>query len=158
MPLPLVYIETTVVSYLASRPSRDLITAANQQVTHEWWDLRRTEFTLRASEAVLREAQAGDPQIAAKRMALFSDVPLLTTSEEAIGLAEALILPGPLPLRAATDALHIAIAAVHRVDYLMTWNLKHIHNAEIHKRIRGVCEAREHELPVICTPAELMGG
>ncbi|HEX7242380.1 MAG TPA: type II toxin-antitoxin system VapC family toxin [Longimicrobiaceae bacterium] len=152
-----VYLETTILSYLAARPSRDLITAANQQLTHEWWERRRSDFSLCVSEAVLREARAGDPQVAAKRDELAAGLPLLVITEEAIALAEALVRQGPLPPKAATDAIHIAVAAVHAVEYLLTWNCKHIANAEMNPLVRAVCERLGHRMPVICTPAELMG-
>lgn len=152
-----VFVETTILSYLAARPSRDLITAANQQLTHEWWDRRRGDFALCVSEAVLREARAGDRQVAAKRTDRAAGLPLLAITDEVIALAEALVQRGPLPPQAATDAVHIAVAAVHAVDYLVTWNCKHIANAEMRHRVLAVCEECGHRLPVICTPAELMG-
>lgn len=155
--MPQVYLETTILSYLAARPSRDLITAANQQLTHEWWERRRTDFSLCISEAVLREARAGDPQVAAKRDELAAELPLLAITGDVIAMAEALVRQGPLPPKAATDAVHIAVAAVHGVEYLLTWNCKHIANAEMHPRVRAVCEGRGYPMPVICTPAELMG-
>lgn len=152
-----VYLETTILSYLTARPSRDLITAANQQLTHEWWERRRADFHLCISEAVLREARAGDPQVAARRNELAADLQLLAITDDVVALAQALVLQGPLPPRAATDAIHIAVAAVHAVEYLLTWNCKHIANAEMHPRIRAVCTDRGYSMPVICTPAELMG-
>jgi hypothetical protein len=153
-----VYIETTILSYLAARPSRDLITAANQQLTRAWWENRRGDFSLCVSEAVLREARAGDPQVAAKRDALAAGMPLLAVTDEVIALAEALVRRGPVPPKAATDAVHIAVVAVHAVDYLLTWNCKHIANAEMHRQVLAACESRGHRMPIICTPAELMGG
>lgn len=152
-----VYLETTIFSYLAARPSRDLIAAANQQLTREWWDQRRGDFALCLSEAVLRETRAGDPPVAARREELTVDLPLLVITQEVVALAEALVRRGPLPPKAATDAVHIAVAAVHGVDYLLTWNCKHIANAEMRQRVFTVCEGRGHRMPVICTPAELMG-
>lgn len=152
-----VYLETTIFSYLAARSSRDLITAANQQLTHEWWDRRRADFMLCLSEAVLREVRAGDAQTAARRSNLTADLPVLAITDEVIALAEALVQRGPLPPTAATDAVHIAVAAVHTVDYLLTWNCKHIANAEMRPRMLAVCEQRGHRVPLICTPAELMG-
>ena len=152
-----VYLKTTILSYLAARPSQDLITAANQQLTYEWWELRRGDFVLCVSEAVLCEARAGDPQIAAKRNELTASLPLLAITDEVIALAEALVRRGPLPPKAATDAVHIAVAAVHAVDYLLTWNCKHIANPEMRHQVLAVSEDRGHRLPIICMPAELMG-
>jgi len=153
---PKAYLETTVVSYLTARPSRDLITAAHQQITQQWWETRRVSFDLFVAPPVIQEAQAGDREAAARRIAALQDIPLLTLSEEATGLAQALIAPGPLPANAVIDALHIAIAAVNGMHYLLTWNCTHIANAAIRSDIEDVCRARGYEPPVICTPEELL--
>ena len=104
----------------------------------------------------MQEAQAGDPDAATRRIDALRNIPLLTLSEEAIGLAQALIIPGPLPANAVVDALHIAIATVNGMHYLLTWNCTHIANAAIRSDIEDVCRARGYEPPVICTPEELM--
>jgi hypothetical protein len=104
----------------------------------------------------MQEAQSGDPDAAARRLAALQGIPLLTLSEEATGLAQALIAPGPLPANAVVDALHIAIAAVNGMQYLLTWNCTHLANAAIRSDIEDVCRARGYEPPVICTPEELM--
>ena len=153
---PKVYLETTIVSYLTARPSRDLITAAHQQITQQWWHTQPARFDLFVAPPVMQEAQAGDPDAAARRLAALQDIPLLTLSEEAPGLAQALITPGPLPANAVVDALHIAIAAVNGMQYLLTWNCTHLANAAIRSDIEDVCRARGYEPPVICTPEELM--
>jgi hypothetical protein len=153
---PKAYLETTVVSYLTARPSRDLITAAHQQITQQWWETRRASFDLFVAPPVIQEAQAGDREAAARRIAALQDIPLLTLSEEATGLAQALIAPGPLPANAVIDALHIAIAAVNGMHYLLTWNCTHIANAAIRSDIEDVCRAQGYEPPVICTPEELL--
>src|SRR5216683_257739 len=149
---PKVYLETTIVSYLTARPSRDLITAAHQQITQQWWQTQRARFDLFVAPPVLQEAQAGDPDAAARRVAVLQTIPLLMLSEEAAGLAQALIAPGPLPANAVVDALHIAIATVHGMHYLLTWNCTHIANAAIRSDIEDICRARGYEPPVICTP------
>ncbi len=153
---PKVYLETTIVSYLTARPSRDLITAAHQQITQQWWQTQRARFDLFVAPPVLQEAQAGDPDAAARRVAVLQTIPLLMLSEEAAGLAQALIAPGPLPANAVVDALHIAIATVHGMHYLLTWNCTHIANAAIRSDIEDICRARGYEPPVICTPEELL--
>ena len=152
---PRVYLETTIISYLTARPSRDLVTAAHQQITQQWWQTRRAHFDLFVSPPVIQEAQAGDPEAAARRIAGLQDIPLLTLSAEAAGLAQALIAQRPLPDTAVVDALHIAIAAVNGMHYLLTWNCTHIANAAIRSDIEDVCRARGYEPPVICTPEEL---
>lgn len=152
-----VYIETTVVSYLTARPSRDLIIAAHQQITQEWWDNRRGSFDLYVSQFVIRESGAGDAAMAQKRLEALEEISLLSISQEALALARALIEKGPIPEKAETDALHIAVAAANGMDYLLTWNCKHIANAEMQIGIGKLCRAAGFEPPVICTPEELLG-
>lgn len=151
-----VYVETTVFSYLAARPSRDLRVAAHQQITAEWWDSRRHEFELFISQLVVEEASAGDPDAASRRGAYLEDLNLLELSATALALAERLLADGAVPKAAAEDALHIAVAAVHGMQYLMTWNCKHIANAATRSRIEVVCNEAGYDMPVICTPEELL--
>src|SRR5271168_4175406 len=106
-----VYIETTVVSYLTARPSRDVVIAGHQQVTHEWWDSRRQSYELCVSQLVLQEAAAGNPQAAQERLAVLQSMTFLETTPAALALAKALLQAGALPAQAADDALHIAVAA-----------------------------------------------
>lgn len=153
---PKVYLETSVVSYLAARPSRDLVTAAHQQLTHSWWDKRRSEFDLFVSPAVLQECSAGDADAAKRRMEIVNAIPLLDPSTEVTAFAEELIAGVPLPPKAATDALHIAFAVINGLDFLLTWNCTHIANASVRKRIEVFCRTRGFEVPVICTPEELL--
>jgi hypothetical protein len=153
---PRVYLETTIPSYLTAWPSRDLVRAAHQQITRDWWDRRRAEFELYISQVVLRECQAGDATAAAERLKILQDLPLLEQTEEATRLAQALVERVPLPERAAVDALHVAIAAVHGVDYLLTWNCTHIANATLRDPIESVCRENGYEPPAICTPDELL--
>jgi hypothetical protein len=133
-----------------------LVRAAHQQITRDWWDRRRAEFELYISQVVLRECQAGDPTAAAERLKILQDLPLLEQTEEATRLAQALVDRVPLPERAAVDALHVAIAAVHGVDYLLTWNCRHIANATLRDPIESVCRENDYEPPAICTPDELL--
>lgn len=151
---PTVYIETTIPSYLTAWPSRDLVRAAHQQITREWWD-RRVAFELRSSRLVVEECRAGDPEAAALRLAAMTGVPLLELTVDAAVLADALLRGVPLPDRAAADALHVATAAVHRVRYLLTWNCAHLANVVLRPQIEAVCRAAGYEPPLICTPEEL---
>ncbi len=153
---PRVYLETTIPSYLTAWPSRDLVRAAHQQITRDWWDRRRAKFELYISQVVLRECQAGDATAAAERLKILQDLPLLEQTEGATRLAQALVDRVPLPERAAVDALHVAIAAVHGVDFLLTWNCTHIANATLRDRIESVCRENGYEPPAICTPDELL--
>jgi hypothetical protein len=150
-----VYIETTFVSYLTARPSRDVVFAGHQQITHEWWDTRRMNFELCVSQLVVDEAGAGDPQAARERLEVLKDMTLLETTLEALALAKELVRAGALPAKAAEDALHIAIAAANGVPFLLTWNCRHLANATMRPAIDAVCVAKGLKAPIICTPEEL---
>ncbi len=152
-----VYLETTVISVLAARPSRDLVLAGHQAVTWKWWEQRRDKFEVFVSQPVLDEAGQGDADAARRRREILSTVPLLDVTEESLSLAEALIAKHALPPRSAADALHIAVAAVNGMDYLLTWNCRHIANAELAPAIREMVEDFGYEAPIICTPDELLG-
>jgi predicted nucleic acid-binding protein len=154
---PSVYVETTVPSYLTAWQSRDLVRAAHQQITREWW-AQRDKFDLYSSRLVVQECQAGDAQAAADRLAALAGIPLLQQKPEVSELAEALLRDVPLPEKAAADALHIATAAVHGIRYLLTWNCTHIANVVLRPQIEAVCRASGFEPPLICTPEELSPG
>jgi PIN domain len=154
---PRVYIETTIPSYLAARSSRDLLIAAHQQITREWWDHRRFEFDLCISALVLQECEAGDARLAERRLDVVEGITVLPIASEASELAKAFVSGGPLPHEAAADALHLALATVYSCDYLLTWNCKHLANAEIQRPAGALAATRGWELPVVCTPEELMG-
>ena len=155
---PTVYIETSIVSYYAARPSRDLVTAGRQQITIEWWEHQLTELDPFVSTLVLREAAGGDPVASAKRLDALTGIPILELTDEALRLAQILVQTVPIPAEYADDALHIAITSVHGVEYLVTWNCTHIANARLRPSIMAVIEQFGLESPVICTPEELMGG
>ena len=152
---PRVYIETTIPSYLTARPSRDLILAANQQqLTREWWS-KRNHFELYVSRLVVQECQAGDQVAATDRLGSLAGLPLLEQTPEVDNLAEDLFRKISLPKRASADAFHIAIAAVHGIDYLLTWNCTHIANVTLRPKIEEICREAKYEPPLICTPQEL---
>ena len=151
-----IYVETSVISYLTARPSKTIIGAAHQQLTLAWWE-KRGQYELMVSEVVLRECGAGDSESAAKRLEIVRDLPLLLITEQAIKIAEDLIKQKIVPLKAIEDALHIAIATAHGVDYLVTWNCRHIANPEIQRGIASYLEQIGTVLPFICTPEELLG-
>jgi hypothetical protein len=150
------YLETTIPSYLTAWPSRDLIVAAHQQLTKEWWRTRRESFEIYVSQFVLDEAGAGDADAARERLEVLKPLPLLDVTESVLQLASALLQAGIIPGKAARDAAHIAVSAVHGMDYLMTWNCAHIANAMLVKAIQGICMQNGFSCPVICTPEELM--
>ena len=153
-----VYLETSFISYLVARPSRDVIVAGHQQTTQDWWDNRRSQFECSVSQVVVDEASLGDPAEVQKRLAIIAGLPALDVTEDAKALATAIMAAGMLPAHAFPDAAHVAVSAVHAVDYLLTWNCKHLANAQIAWRIAVVCEKLGHKMPIICTPDELMGG
>jgi len=151
-----VYIETSFVSYLTARPSRDLIVAGHQQITHDWWDTRRRDYELCVSQLVLQEAGDGDPQAAQERLDVLATMTVLEIKEEAVELAEELVQAGALPAKAGNDALHIAVAAFNRIPYLLTWNCRHMANATMRAQIESVCARKGFKAPIICTPEEMM--
>lgn len=151
-----VYLETSFISYLAARMNRDILVAANQQVSQEWWQDHGTRFELYVSELVEREASVGDSDAVTKRKQALKNCHFLDITPAAIDLAERLIKQRAIPKQAAEDALHIAIATVNGMDYLLTWNFKHIANAAMRANIDMVCRQNGYEPPVICTPMELM--
>lgn len=153
-----VYLETTITSYLAAWPSRDLIQAAHQQITHDWWRHARHDYDLCISQIVLDEATSGDPDAAERRMRYLEGLRLLELTPHVIDLATAIMDSGLLPPRASRDAVHIAVTVVHNVEILLTWNCRHIANATIMKELGVVVADAGYELPVICTPEELLGG
>lgn len=152
-----VYIETSVISYLTARASRDVIVAGNELSTREWWD-QRAAYEVYVSQLVLDEAGRGDRSAAARRLHALRDLPLLEAVPEARALASALVLAAALPPNAEADAAHIALATVHGLDVLLTWNCAHIANAAMRPRIEDICRAAGFEPPIICTPLELGGG
>ena len=153
---PTVYIETTIPSLLTAWPNRDVEIAAQQLATIAWWETR-SRYELCISEEVLREAGRGDSDAAAQRLAALADCLILPVTREAEELTARILDTGLIPPRALRDAIHIGVSAVHRVDFLLTWNCRHINNAVIQQRLRGVCRAAGFELPVICNPNGLLG-
>lgn len=156
MSLPKLYVETTIPSYLTARRSRDARLAADQETTVEGWRDHRSKYTMFPSAAVLREASAGAEVFSRARLDALCDLPQLADTAESDALAEHLILAGIIPLTAAPDAVHLAIASVHGMDFLLTWNCKHIHNPHLERRIAAACRDMGFVIPVICTPADLM--
>jgi hypothetical protein len=154
--LPTVYLETTIPSYLTGWPSPDLLTAAKQQVTWQWWESRSSDFDLFISQAVLLEASAGDPEAAARRLESLDGITLLEPKKDSDEIVQALVEELSLPDRAIADAVHIAISVAHGIDFLLTWNFTHIANAAYRPIIDSVCNSFGYRSPVICSPEELM--
>jgi len=152
-----IYIETSFVSYLTNPISRDLVLAAHQEISQEWWRKKRKGYLLLSSSLTHKEASEGNPECARKRIEILSEIGLVEITQEAIDFSKELIKLAIIPDKANHDALHIAIATVNHVDFLLTWNCRHIANAIIQKKIAKVAKALGHETPYICTPIELMG-
>jgi len=151
---PSLYLETSIVSYLTARPSHDLIRAAHQQVTRDWWETR-SAFDLYISQFVLDEARADDSHAAGRRLAALREAKLLELTDDTGGLARKILDLGGMPAKAYVDAVHVAVAAVHGLDYLLTWNCAHIANATMRGKIEAICRATGFDPPVICTPLEM---
>lgn len=152
---PKVYLESSVISYLTARPSRDLVTAANQEFTRLWWRKSRSHFEIYVSEMVLFEIGRGDPEAAITRLSIAEQLPSLGVDLECSSLAERLLQCSGLTLTAARDALHIATAAIHRMDYLLTWNCRHIANAVLMPEFSATMSSWGYSSPVLCTPPQL---
>jgi predicted nucleic acid-binding protein len=153
-----VYIETSILGYLTARPSRDIVVAANIEVTKEWWNTRRGDFQLYSSQAVVKEISQGDVVIASQRLEIPANLSLLDLNQAVLDLAEQFLERSNLPAKADIDAVHIATATVHGMDYLLTWNCKHIANAQIQGKLAEISLDFGYELPILCTPYELLGG
>jgi hypothetical protein len=153
---PKIYIETTIISYLTAWQSPQLIMAAQQQATRSWWDNQRHNFDLFVSEVVIQEAAAGDTVAAQRRLEVLRDLAELEITDEARQLAKEVMDQTPLPQNAQLDALHIAIATSNGMDYLLTWNCRHIANATLRMPMATICENAGYQIPIICTPLELI--
>ncbi len=152
-----VYIETTIISYMTGRLSRDLMIAVKQQLTQQWWKRSKSHFELYVSEFVINELSAGDNKAAKARLSAIEGISTLEMVTDVTKFARRLLEEGPIPKKAAVDAFHIAIASVHRMDYLLTWNCTHIANAQMRNNIMLLAQKSGLRCPVICTPEELMG-
>ena len=151
-----VYLETTIPSYLVAHPSRDLVTAAHQQVSHEWWDTARERFDLYVSEAVLDEIRAGDPDFAARRLELVAELGVLSLTDDVASLIRAYHRRLGLVGSATADLPHFAYAVAYHMDYLVTWNCRHIANGQVIRRLAVVNGELGRQTPVIVTPEELL--
>ncbi|WP_446010055.1 type II toxin-antitoxin system VapC family toxin [Candidatus Electrothrix sp.] len=151
-----VYIESSVISYMTARPSRDVVTSARQAVTIEWWDTYKNTFEIFVSELVINEIGSGNAEAAQKRLLLVENIPILETTKNATKLAKLLIEENAVPESCTEDALHISIAAVQRMNFLLTWNFKHINNANTRDKISKVIEQARLQSPILCSPEELI--
>jgi hypothetical protein len=151
-----IYIESTIPSYVVARPARDLLQAARQQLSRDWWDLKREQHELFTSQVVLDEIAGGEAAMAEQRLALMGGITVARATDEVEALTQSILDSGVLPASADRDAAHIALATVHEMDLLLSWNCRHIANAFILAKLRKLADAAGFTLPVICTPEELL--
>lgn len=157
VPNPSVYIETSIVSYLTAWPSKDAVRQGHQEITHRWWNDRRPDFALYTSQFVLDEAADGDPTAGAERLAILRTIQPVAIGPRAVPLAAQFLADGALPAKARLDALHLATATVNGLQYLLTWNCRHLANATMRPMIERTCRSAGFGPPIICTPLELLG-
>ena len=150
------YVETSIVSYLRFRAASHVVAAARQFLTRRWWDEERSSYDLVISQYVLDEAAKGNPTLAAERLKQLEGIPLLEIVPEIQEIADAILAQAILPAKAEFDALHFAVAAYYRVDYLLTWNCTHIANARILPRIQEILLQAGFPSPMVCTPEEMV--
>jgi predicted nucleic acid-binding protein len=153
---PKVYVETSVISYLTSRPSQNIIMAGHQQITYDWWQTAYNRFELVASQLVIQEASKGDPKASQERLNVLNELTLLEVTDHVIALAQQFVNSSAIPQKAIEDAIHIAISVVHGIEYLVTWNCKHIANIMMRPIIEAVCRKNGYEPVLICTPEQLL--
>ncbi len=156
MPKPTVYLETTIPSLLTARPSRNARLAGMQASVRQWWSTRRKDFALFASAVVVNEARCGEAAMAARRLAILAEATELDVTAAALELAARLVRKMSLPPAKEPDALHIAIAATAKLNYLLTWNCRHIANVDMITKVEALCEQAGYQCPLICTTDELM--
>ena len=152
---PRVYIETSIVSYLSARPSKHSESSRRQDAAQHWWEHERQKYDLVAADIVRVEASQGDPAAAALRMKVLAEVALLPLDDGILVLAKKLLAPGGIPGEAEVDAVHVAAASIYRCEYLLTWNLRHIANAQIRRTLERILKTHGYPVPTICTPEDL---
>jgi len=151
-----VYIETTVVSYLTAKPSRDIVIAGHQEATRELWSKLSSRYETYVSALVVQEAGKGNPNQAQMRLAAIAKFPMLDIDDEAQSLAEKIIAKKGIPVEYPEDALHIAVATVNGIEVIITWNFAHLNNPFTRKKVRKIVEAEGYSCPEICSPEELL--
>ncbi len=150
-----VYIETSIISYLTSRPSRDLLIAANQKLTYDWWHKSKNKFDCYISDFVLFEISRGDKEASAKRLSTVQDIKLLEYTREIEELAQKYMEILRIPQRSYVDSVHLALSVWHKIDYLISWNCKHIANAIVLHTLMEYNKNNSLFVPILCTPSEL---
>lgn len=150
-----IYIETSVISFLTARQSKDVVLAGHQASTHIFWS-RKKDFELFISDMVIQECEKGDADCAQSRIQAITGLPVLSVDKEVEHLASELINKGAIPKKSLEDAVHIAVASVSAIDFIVTWNFKHINNPFMKQQIRNVIVNQGYAMPEICSPDELL--
>lgn len=153
---PRLYLETTIPSYLTARPSQDLRKLRLQKITQRWWNSWRTQFHIHVSDSVWNEVGRGDPEAARRRIVAIDRLPELKTNDSALSLRSKFLEGGGIPLKSEEDAMHMALATVHRMEFLLTWNCAHLVNPHIARRIAAICQSENFSCPIVCTPEQLL--
>jgi predicted nucleic acid-binding protein len=153
---PKLYLDTSVISYLAARPSRDALTRSRQELTRYWREHRRHEFALYTSELVKEEAERGNAEASRARMEILRHTQLAPPSAAADFLAPLFLRATGLPKKASNDMRHVALATVHGMKYLLTWNCKHLANPNVLRMVTKICQQGGYQPPLLCTPEELL--
>lgn len=156
MAKPKVYLESTVISFYANRRSKDLIVAAYQKITADWWVHELHKYQPYISQFVVEEISRGDLHAAQKRMDAITNFPMLDLPDEVFDLAKRYLDEALIPRTSQLDAFHISAAVVNGMDYILSWNFHHITNVFVKENIRRINESIGLETPVICTPEELI--
>jgi len=151
-----IYLETTIVSYYTSKPSRDIIVLAHQEITRQWWLKVIGRYNIFISEVVIEEANSGDPEAIKRRLEELKDFPHLELNDKVEKMAQVYMERLEIPEKSLRDAAHLAVASVHNIDYLVTWNCTHLANGEVIKKLMKINESLGIHTPIICTPEELM--
>ena len=150
-----VYIETSVISFLTARPSNNIVLAGHQSSTHEFWD-KKGSYELFISDLVIQECEKGDADCAQNRLEAITDIPALNIDREVELLAGELISKKTVPKNSLEDAVHIAVASISEIDFIVTWNFKHINNPFMKQLIRNIVTDNGYNMPEICSPEELL--
>lgn len=153
---PRLYMETTIPSLLTARPSKQVNARAQQEAAKLWWDKMSDHYSIYVSEVVHKEAAIGEKTKAHERLVLIESFPFLPITDEVVRLADAIMKLGAIPDQCTADAYHLSLSAVHKMDILLTNNMKHICNAHLRPRFEVLCELAGHQMPVICTPDHLL--
>jgi hypothetical protein len=151
-----IYIETSVISYLVSKTSSNIILAAYQQITRQWWDSQLHYYHPFTSDFVLEEISKGDPKLSKERLNTIQKFGKLPVTDDVIELGERYLKQVSIPRKASLDAFHLAISVIHGMDFVLSWNFRHMANAFVRRKLEFINSEIGIQTPTICTPEELI--